>query len=68
MKAEIARRPASPTQMPIEMDDTTAVAVQSLRQRDRITMSEYQKRAAQAYALMFPGWPYLPRPGTQRSE
>jgi hypothetical protein len=68
MKAEIARRPASLTQVPIEMDDTTAVAVQSLRQRDRITMSEYQKRAAQAYALMFPGWPYPRHPKRQPIE
>jgi hypothetical protein len=52
----------------VVMEADTAAAISMLQQRDGLSMPEYQKRAAQAYALMFPGWPYPPRPGTQRSE
>ena len=44
----------------IIMTATTAAEIAILRQRDGLSMIEYQKRAVQAYALMMPGWPYRP--------
>jgi hypothetical protein len=52
----------------VVMEVDTAAEISMLQQRDGLSMSEYQKRAAQAYALMFPGWPYPPRPGTRRRK
>ena len=44
----------------VVLEAVTAAKIANLRQRDDITMDEYQKRAAEAYALMLPGWPYTP--------
>ena len=46
----------------VVMEADTAAEIAKLQQRDGLSMSDYQKRAAQAYALMYPGWPY-PTPG-----
>lgn len=43
------------------MKATTAAEIAILRRRDGLSMAEYQKRAADAYALMMPGWPYTPQ-------
>lgn len=48
----------------VVMEAETAAEIARLQRRDELSMSEYQKRAAEAYALMYPGWPYIPRPGT----
>lgn len=42
----------------IVVEVTTRAQVEILLLRDGVSMAEYQKRAAQAYALMLPGWPY----------
>ena len=44
----------------IDVDASTGTQIEILRLRDGLSMAEYQKRAAQAYALMLPGWPYPP--------
>lgn len=43
------------------MEADTVAEIAKLRERDGLSMSEYQKRAAQAYDLMYPGWPYQAR-------
>ena len=45
----------------VTMETDTVAEIAKLRERDGLSMSEYQKRAAQAYDLMYPGWPYQAR-------
>lgn len=39
----------------LDLDATTAAQIAILRLRDGLSMAEYQRRAAEAYALMMPG-------------
>lgn len=41
---------------PLDLDRETAAQIAILRLRDGLSMAEYQRRAAEAYALMMPGY------------
>lgn len=41
---------------PLDLDPITAAQIAILRLRDGLSMAEYQRRAAEAYALMMPGY------------
>lgn len=40
----------------LDLDAATTAQIAILRLRDGLSMAEYQRRAAEAYALMMPGY------------
>lgn len=51
-----ARRSGAVQMVTLDLDAATTAQIAILCLRDGLSMAEYQKRAAEAFALMVPGW------------
>ena len=51
-----ARRSGAVQMVTLDLDAATTAQIAILRLRDGLSMAEYQRRAAEAYALMMPGY------------
>lgn len=55
------RTPAKAADLQRCSDAATRAKIEALMLRDGVSLAEFLARAADAYALMLPGWPYDPR-------